>query len=203
LVAIAREKDTAKPGEAEMEPTGSATAPSPPAPSRSLGAASRRLYREYFQRYRYIWLGASLVVLTICLAVNIRPDERPRRVRVSGQVLLDDKPLTNGVVVLIPQQGRSAVATLDEEGRFTLSCYGKEDGAVLGSYGVEIAMAQVPGKDDPPWPVPSAYTNHRTSGLTAEITRSTRDLVFRLSSDLTEPLESGRATDAPLRPDRG
>ena len=123
--------------------------------------------------------------------------------RVSGQVLLDDKPLTNGMVMFIPQQGRSAVASLDAQGCFELSCFDKGDGAVPGSYRVAIAMAQAPGKDEPPWPVPSPYTNHLTSGLTAEINRSTRDLVFRLSSDLAEPAASGRATDAPLRPDRG
>lgn len=201
LIASAREKNAEQTDQGKGEESDGSTTPEKHPSQGARWATAGRLYREYFQRYRYVWLGVSLVVLTACLGMALAPDDRPNRVPVSGQVLLDDKPLTNAMIVLIPREGRSAVASLDEQGRFTLSCFGGEDGAIPGNYGIEIAMTKAPRKTDPPWPVPKMYTQHMTSGLSAEITKSTRDLVIRLTSETEEPPAQSPGDRAPPRAD--
>lgn len=141
--------------------------------------------RDFLHRYRYWALAASLSVLAVCLvAVYGRGDGRADRVRVSGQVFLDDKPLTTGTILFLPEKGgRPSVGTIDESGHFTLTCYERKDGAVLGRHHIEIIPSKAIGEDDSPWPVPLKYRSQETSGLTADIQGPTDDLKLTVASD--------------------
>lgn len=72
----------------------------------------------------------------------------------SGQVLCDGKPVPHVQVFFEPlKQGESALAgkqgsaTADEDGRFTVSTYGVNDGAVVGRHRVRVGP---PRPDDHP-----------------------------------------------------
>lgn len=154
-----------------------------------------------FHRYRYVSLAVSLATLFLCLLVVHGGDQRPVRVPVSGQVLLDGKPLTHGMIVFVPQQGRASTGSLDEQGRYMLTCFDGHDGTVPGKYRVEIAADGVPAEGDPPWPVPVRYSRCTTSGLTAEITARASDVDFKLTSEGRQPAVKAPGPKRQLRPE--
>jgi len=107
-------------------------------------------------------------------------------VPVSGTVTYKGAPLTKGEINFIPEQAaaRGARGTIGEDGRFTLSSYGVDDGAHPGKYKVTI----ISRGDDLPIPakkkgkmmeedmqgtgkllIPSKYTMPMTSNLSAEV----------------------------------
>lgn len=60
-----------------------------------------------------------------------------------GKVLCNGQPVTSGYISFIPmgdgeENGKTAAATLASDGTFTLSTYGKFDGAIVGKHKVEF-----------------------------------------------------------------
>ena len=74
---------------------------------------------------------------------------------VEGTALCNGKPLTAGFVIFAPvsknpgsvseKPGKPATGKLDEDGRFILSTFGNEDGAVVGQH---TARVSIPSGDD-------------------------------------------------------
>src|SRR5690348_8737102 len=84
------------------------------------------------------------VLAIVALAVsNGCGDGRPTRVPVSGQVLIDGKPLTFGYVRFAPADTRASTGSLDSQGHFKLTCFQPGDGAVFGLHQVTV-MGQEP-----------------------------------------------------------
>jgi len=140
------------------------------------------------------YVGANLrstLALGIYVLAAHLSDGPPVRIPVSGQVLIDGKPLTHGEVRFIPDGARASVGTLDEEGRFTLTCYDGSDGAVPGTHQVEVAAAESQSESEVQWQAPEKYASFETSDLTVEITSPTDDLVIGLSSDGAQPFVEG------------
>ncbi|MGI9429121.1 MAG: hypothetical protein ACR2NM_10715 [Bythopirellula sp.] len=108
-------------------------------------------------------------------------DGRPDRVKVSGKVLIDGEPLTQGIVQFVPDGARPAAGKLDQDGRFTLTCYDGGDGVVLGTHKVMIAAKEVLGESKVRWLAPPKYADFRNSGLSYEISEPTDDLVIELT----------------------
>jgi len=130
---------------------------------------------------------AMLWVLLVPLAVAGCGDGRPERLEVSGQVLIDGTPLTYGTVRFVPKGARASSGRLDENGRFTLTCYGDEDGVVPGVHQVEVNAAESLSGTKNYWHAPKIYARFRTSPLTQEITESTDSLVINLTWDGGKP----------------
>jgi hypothetical protein len=60
-----------------------------------------------------------------------------------GKVLCNGQPVNSGYISFIPmgdgeENGKTAAATLASDGTFTLSTYGKFDGAIVGKHKVEF-----------------------------------------------------------------
>ena len=108
-------------------------------------------------------------------------DGRPERVPVSGRVLIDGKPLKYGSVMLVPEGARPSTGRLDEQGRFTLSCYDRNDGVVRGRHRVAVTAAEPLGENACRWLAPPKYSDHRTSGLQVEIDAPTDSLCIDLT----------------------
>lgn len=108
-------------------------------------------------------------------------DGRPTRVPVSGQVLIDGKPLTFGDIMFLPEGGRASQSSINKDGRFTLSCYDTNDGALLGNHQVSITAAEPINSKVMRWRAPKKFANIRTSGLTQQITGPTDSLVINIS----------------------
>lgn len=108
-------------------------------------------------------------------------DGRPRRVAVSGQVLIDGKPLPGGNIKFVPQGARPSLGTIDEEGHFTLTCFDGEDGAIPGKHRIEVVSNEVLGQTAVRWYAPKKYASFLTSGLEVDITEPTDSLKVDLT----------------------
>ena len=127
-----------------------------------------------------------LVVMLIgfTLLTNVGCDDgRPTRLVVSGRVLIDGKPLKVGNVKFVPSGARPSSGRLDDNGRFTLTCYDGADGAVPGTHRVQVAASEVVNQNQIIWHAPMKYANFRTSGIEIEITEPVDDITIELSSD--------------------
>jgi len=126
---------------------------------------------------------AQSIRLTVILALVVGcGDGRPRRVPVAGKVLIDGKPLTYGDVKFVPEDARPSSGKLDSNGRFTLTCYDGDDGAVPGLHRVGISASEIK-HDQTTWHAPIKYANFRTSGISVQIDGPTDSLVIELGSD--------------------
>ncbi|MGD9128656.1 MAG: hypothetical protein PVH19_14870 [Planctomycetia bacterium] len=109
-------------------------------------------------------------------------DGRPTRIPVSGQVLIDGKPLTFGVVRVVPANDRVATATIQPDGHFTLKTFEDGDGIVAGTHPVAvIASEQVVSDKKYKWHAPKKYARAKTSGLSVNIEKPTDSLVIELT----------------------
>jgi hypothetical protein len=114
-------------------------------------------------------------------------DGRPPRVPISGQVLIDGKPLTYGSVRFIPSDARASLAQLDSTGHFTLNCFDREDGAVLGKHRVSVMAAEPLSRTKVLWHAPKKYAETSTSGLEQNITEQNKLVVINLTWDGAKP----------------
>jgi Carboxypeptidase regulatory-like domain len=123
---------------------------------------------------------------------------RPRVVPVSGRVLANGQPLVGAHVTFTNMQAnRSAYAKTDAEGKFTLTTFKPNDGAVPGKQQISVSKleslnpanagvdrstttnaAPSPARR---WLIPRHYGDIKTSGLTADIPEEgMSDLVVEL-----------------------
>ncbi|HLA84137.1 MAG TPA: hypothetical protein VJL29_05040 [Thermoguttaceae bacterium] len=114
-------------------------------------------------------------------------DGRPARIPISGQVLIDGKPLTYGAIRVFPEGARPATAQIDSDGRFTLSTFEPGDGVVPGTHQVMVFAAEILSATQQRWHAPKKYANPKTSGLTAKIDGPTDSLVIQLSWEGKKP----------------
>ncbi len=131
----------------------------------------------------FLWRPPLRLVFAVALCISLIAgcgDGRPKRVPVSGQVLIDGEPVKAGSIRFVPEGARPSSSDLDAEGRFTLRCFEKNDGAVLGTHRVQVAARAMEG-DKLRWYAPQEYSDVETSGLSVEITEPTDSLVIELT----------------------
>ena len=111
-------------------------------------------------------------------------DGRPTRVKVSGHITCDGKPIEHGGYTFKPVAGgRIAGGGMEEGGAYTVTMYEKGDGMPVGTYSVSINATEKLNPRTIRWHAPQKYADLETSGLTVEITESTSDLNFDLTWD--------------------
>jgi hypothetical protein len=130
-----------------------------------------------------VYRPVAVLLIAVFVLSSGCGDGRPKRVPVAGQVLIDGKPLAHGEIQFISKSGRPSIGKLDKDGRFRLSCYEENDGALLGSHKVTITAAEGLGPTQTRWFAPKKYSDYRTSGLTEEITGPKEDLVIKITWD--------------------
>jgi hypothetical protein len=93
-------------------------------------------------------------------------------------VTYNGQPLADAAVVFTPDNGRLASGVTNGGGRFELSTFGENDGALIGKHSVTITAnaSYVPTMwPDPPAPppkgpkIPARYSTPGQSGLEAEV----------------------------------
>ena len=87
-------------------------------------------------------LPALIVIFTLaCLAGGCSSMEKP--IKVKGVVTLDDQPLPEAFVQLVPlnDSGHVATGATDDQGRFELTTYNTRDGALPGEYKVVVNVS--------------------------------------------------------------
>jgi hypothetical protein len=109
-------------------------------------------------------------------------DGLPRRVPVSGKVVIDGQPVTFGSVRFVPKDGgRSASGQIEKDGTFTLSCYSKSDGCVPGTHQVAVYSVEELNERTARYYVPKKYSTASSSGLSFTITEPTESLNIDLT----------------------
>jgi hypothetical protein len=101
-------------------------------------------------------------------------------VPVSGQVTIDGKPLTHGQITVMPEGHRASIGKLDDEGRFTLSCFALGDGAPVGTHIATITAVEPIDEHSNRWHAPKKYANKAT-GVWVVIDAPTNDLKIPLT----------------------
>src|SRR4051812_32223503 len=91
---------------------------------------------------------AAMVGVSLFLGLAITPfgcgggdPEAGQVVPVSGTVTYMDKPVAKGSILFQPEKGRAAQGTV-ENGKFTLSTYGENDGALPGKHKVALIATE-------------------------------------------------------------
>jgi len=133
--------------------------------------------------HQVLWV-TTILMLVVTVGCG---DARPKRVPVSGHVLIDGKPLTFGFIRLVPENGRPATGEIGPDGRFTLTTFEPGDGAVLGTHPVTIFALEQLSSTRQKWHAPKKYTDPKTSGLTATVDRPTDSLRIKLSWEGGKP----------------
>lgn len=108
-------------------------------------------------------------------------DRRPERVPVAGIVLIDGQPLNRGNIKFVPKNGRPSAGKIGPDGRFNLTCYDGNDGALLGTHRVQVSSSNIISDNKIEWFAPQQYADFRTSGIEVEVTESVEDLKIELS----------------------
>lgn len=145
-----------------------------------------------------------IIIAAIVLCATGCGDGRPELVPVSGQVLIDGEPLKFGSIRFVPTGARSSSAELDEEGRFTLTCYEDNDGAVIGRHRVSVSAGETLNEVQIRWHAPKKYAKYKSSELEEEITEATTTITINLTWDGRKPYVQGSSSSqSEQEPDDG
>ena len=126
-------------------------------------------------------MRAGLILSCVAFLALGGCDSRPKRVPVTGKVLIDGQPLKYGTVIFMPKNGRQSTGPLDENGNFTLTCYDPNDGALVGTHDVTILAGEAINNTTTKFYAPQKYADRKTSGLTQEIKPSNEPVVINLT----------------------
>lgn len=137
-------------------------------------------------------------LFTVLLVAAGCNDGRPPRVPISGKVLIDGQPLQYGYVQFIPNGARPSGGRLNEKGEFSLSCFEKQDGAVLGLHRIAVNASET-SNNVTKWYAPKKYQDVETSALSQKITEPTKNLVIELTWDGGKPFSE--KMDSPIEDD--
>jgi len=131
-------------------------------------------------------------------------EEAKNRFPVSGQVMIDGRPLSSGSIRFVPQHGRPVSSTIDEAGRFRLTSQAVGDlsveGVAPGLYRVAVTSNRIIEEENAVWLAPPKYADFRTSGLEVVIDRPVDALKIDLSWEREEPdsaADAAPAVDSP------
>jgi hypothetical protein len=127
------------------------------------------------------------MAVALCLAICGCGRGGPAIVPVSGQVLIDGKPLSKGNIRFVSETVRPASAMLDADGRFRLSCFDPDDGAIVANYRVAVTGTESVDDHTVLWHAPKKYADENLSGLSADITEPTDSLKFELTWSGAKP----------------
>jgi hypothetical protein len=132
---------------------------------------------------------------------------RPTVVESAGAITHGGKPLANAVITLLPVAGsHSAYARSDADGKFTLTTFDANDGAVAGDYKVTVTCIVVENEPNPKDPehlpplhhaeyslIPEDYGSEDKTPLTLTIPETGSDeLALTLSGKPTGKLDKGK-----------
>ncbi len=93
---------------------------------------------------KFVVMGLFLAALTLNLGCSGNSSGRPTTYPVTGTVKLNGKPVEGAVVTFQLTDGKeNSVGSTDKEGKFSLSMFGPNDGAIPGQYKVSISKFDV------------------------------------------------------------
>jgi hypothetical protein len=116
------------------------------------------------RRFRYSIRGLMILVAVVAVALTwVLWTQRPKPFPVSGTITYNGQPLGNGKIVFLPPTaaGRQATGQVIN-GKYSLTSFTLNDGALSGSYKIIVVSPSVPAR----------YQSQATSGLVVQIQKS-------------------------------
>ncbi len=112
-------------------------------------------------RFRYTIRGMMVVVAVVAVALTwVMWTQRPRPFPVSGTVSFNGKPVRQGKIAFLPGNPAGQPATSQIiGGRYSLTSFALDDGAISGAYDVVVVSPSVPAK----------YQSQSTCGLKVSV----------------------------------
>lgn len=129
---------------------------------------------------------ASLLVVGLLVGCG---DGRPKRLRISGTVLVDGRPLEFGMIQVTPRGSLAASSVIGPDGRFTLGSFGPDDGCVAGQHPVAVDGRKSLGSTRIQWFAPPRFAFPGTSGLTLRVGQPQDDVLIEIKTGGPEPFE--------------
>lgn len=146
------------------------------------------------------YAGCVALALSVCGCMGgpAEDKDRPKRTQVSGTVTFKGEPVEGATVTLSPlTHNNAAMGITDAAGKYKLTTFGDNDGAVPGDYKVTVTKLEKvagtqpapgePGYDPNPKEtkpkhlLPEKYADISKSDLTANISETAKtDLDFKL-----------------------
>lgn len=108
-------------------------------------------------------------------------DGRPTRVKISGKVSIDGKPVNTGGVQFYPTAGGRRGGGPLASGSYQAMMYAPGDGLPVGEYSVAIISNKQVNETTVRWFVPEKYADAKTSGLTLSVTEASDSEHFELT----------------------
>jgi hypothetical protein len=124
-------------------------------------------------RFRYSTRELMIIVAVAAIALTwVNWRLRPRPFPVSGTIFYNGQPVGNGKIVFLPPgpTGQQASGQIIS-GKFSLTSFALNDGAMAGTYDIVVVSPGVPAK----------YRSRSTSGLIVHVqkTANTMDFILR------------------------
>ncbi len=145
------------------------------------------------KRTSYVMLG-SLLLAVACVGCG---GDDIEIASVEGTVTMDGQPLANASVVFVPESGRPAGASTDENGKYVLSFGGERQGAMLGKNRVRISTLADPSEDDDgniipgaPETVPMKYNTDTELEFVVEQKKNIADFALDSEGEIQDVEES-------------
>lgn len=139
-----------------------------------------------------------VVLAAVTFTSGCSQSDRPKLAPVTGLVLLDNEPVAEAAVMFVPVAGgRPAQGLTDAQGKFRLTTFDENDGAIVGDHKVGITKVKVSGATETSdglsgsvdasqiqetWIVPQKYSQPDGSGLTAKVEKGMAEPKFELST---------------------
>jgi hypothetical protein len=149
--------------------------------------ANKMFYRWFLGQPRLSTKLIGLFGAIVFCAVGGCSDGRPERFAVSGQVLIDGKPLTLGNVKFVPKGARPSGGRIDENGNFSLTCYDGQDGVIPGEHRVQVSSSKAISDAEVHWYAPRKYASFRTAKITKQVSEATDAMVIELTWGKKKP----------------
>lgn len=121
--------------------------------------------RRTWHRECFYWGMLSITVALGCGSPGTAPTVPAR-----GMLLHNGKPAQAARIIFTPKSGRPATGNTDDEGRFVLSTFESDDGAVPGEHTVTVSDLKRNWNQDPSKSrFPIAYERPNTTPLVVEV----------------------------------
>lgn len=98
-------------------------------------------------------------------------DSGPELIPVSGQVSIDGKPLTQGMVTIWTKGYRPGYGAIDSSGHFVVTTHANGDGCIAGEHLVTVTSETSSKGDVMQYFIPKRYKEPGQSGLKLEVTQ--------------------------------
>lgn len=131
-----------------------------------------------FSHCRFCVAAVVIVMFAGC------SDGRPERVRVSGKVLIDNRPANSGSVQFLPRSGgRPSSGKIQADGSFALFTFEEHDGCPPGTYDVIVSSIEIVSDTQVRYHLPKKYGSPQTAGIIKTVDEPTDSMLIELTWD--------------------